>query len=102
MPLSLAHSDGIPLKTDKAILTKALESKQETVPTDSGITQIKATVIDGGIMLYETVMKHSKSTYAMCGRMAWRNLEGCHQSCVHSILLVVQARAQVTLFRDIK
>ena len=68
VPLSFAHSDGIPLKTDKATLTKALESKQKTVPTNSSITPIEATVIDGGIMLHETVMKHSKSTYAMMAR----------------------------------
>lgn len=46
VPLSLAHSDGIPLKTDKATLTKFLESKQDAVPTDSDISLIKATVID--------------------------------------------------------
>ena len=68
MPLSFAHSDGIPLKMDKATLTKALESKQKTFPTNSSFTPIEATVIDGGIMLHETVMKHSKSTYAMMAR----------------------------------
>ena len=69
MPLSFAHSDGIPLKTDKATLTKALESKpKKNVPTKSSITPIEATVIDGGIMLHETVMKHSKSTCAMMAR----------------------------------
>ena len=68
VPLSFAHSDGIPLKMDKATLTKALESKQKTVPTNSSITPIEATVIDGGIMLDKTVMKHSKSTYAMMAR----------------------------------
>ncbi len=49
-------------------LTKILESKQETVRTDSNILPFKATVIDGGIMLHETVLKHSKSTYAMMAR----------------------------------
>ena len=86
VPLSLAHSDGIPLKTDKVTLTKALESKQETVPTDSGITQIKATVIDGGIMLYETVMKHSKYTYAMMASDILVKICSSHGKQVHLVL----------------
>ncbi len=68
------YSDGIPLKTDKATLTKILESKQETVPTDSNILPIKATV---SIMLHETVLKYSKSPYAMMaiGIFWWRFME---------------------------
>lgn len=86
VPLSLAHSDGIPLKTDKASLTKTLESKQETVLTDSNIPPIKATVIDGGIMLHETVMKHSKSTYAMMARDLLVKICSCHGEQVHLVL----------------
>ena len=71
VPLSFAHSDGIPLKIDNATLTKALESKKKTVPTNSSITPIEATVLDGGIMLHETVVKHSKSTYAMMLGIFW-------------------------------
>ena len=33
VPLSLAHADGTPLKTEKATLTKLLESKQTYVLT---------------------------------------------------------------------
>ena len=33
VPLSLAHSDGTLLNTEKATLTKTLESRQETVKT---------------------------------------------------------------------
>ena len=40
VPLSLAHSDGILLKTDKATLTKTLESRQETVITYLSLPQI--------------------------------------------------------------
>ena len=86
VPLSLAHSDGIPLKTDKATLTKVLESKQEAVPTDSSITPIKATVIDGGIMLHETVMKHSKSTYGMMAKDLLTKICSCHGEQVHLVL----------------
>ncbi len=77
------NSDCIPLKTDKATLTKILESKQETVLTDSNILPIKATVIDGDIMLHETVLKHSKSTYAM---MARNLICSCHGEQVHLVL----------------
>ncbi len=30
-----------------------------------------------------------------CGRMAWRNLEGCHQSYVYSILLAILRRSNL-------
>ena len=80
------YSDGIPLKTDKATLTKILESKQETVPTDSNILPIKATVIDGGIILHETVLKHSKSTYAMMARDLLVKICSCHGEQVHLVL----------------
>ena len=66
--LSLAHIDGTPLKTDKAILTKALESRQHVVFVDTNLPSIKATISDGGILLYESVMQHSKSTYAAMTR----------------------------------
>ena len=68
VPLSLAHSDGTPLKTDKATLTKALESRQDVVFVDANLPTIKTTVIDGGILLHESVMQHSKSTYATMAR----------------------------------
>ena len=64
MPLSLAHNDGTPLKTDKATLTKTLESRQEVVLVDITLSTITATAIDGGIILHEIVLQHSKSTYA--------------------------------------
>ncbi|KAG7162925.1 hypothetical protein Hamer_G001943 [Homarus americanus] len=68
MPLSLTHSDGTTLKTDKVILTKALESKQQVVLMDSDLPPIKATIIDSGSILYVTILKHSKSTYATMAR----------------------------------
>ena len=70
VPLSLAHIDGTPLKTDKATLTKALESRQHVVFVDTNLPSIKATITisDGGILLYESVMQNSKSTYAAMAR----------------------------------
>ena len=68
VPLSLAHIDGTPLKTDKATLTKALESRQDVVYVDTNLPSITATISDGGILLYESVMQHNKSTYAAMAR----------------------------------
>ena len=68
VPLSLAHSDGTPLKTDKATLTKALESRQDVVFVDANLPSIKATIIDVGILLHESGMQHNKSTYATMAR----------------------------------
>ena len=68
VPLSLAHIDGTPLKTDKATLTKALESRRDVVFVDTNLPSIKATISDGGILFYERVMQHSNSTYAAMAR----------------------------------
>ena len=65
--LSLALSDRTPLKTDKAALTKTLESRQEVGLVDTSPPPITATVIDGGIILHETVLQH-KSTYTTMAR----------------------------------
>ena len=35
---------------------------------DTNLSSIKATISDGGILLYESVMQHSKSTYAAMTR----------------------------------
>ena len=64
VPQSLSHSDGTPLMTEKAALTKFVETKQNVVLSDISIPPMKAAVIDGGMILYETVLQHSKSTYA--------------------------------------
>ena len=68
VPLSLAHIDGTPLKTDKATLKKTLEGRQDVVFIDTNLPSIKATISDSGILLYESVMHHSKSTYAAMAR----------------------------------
>ena len=51
VPLSLAHIDGTPLKTDKATLTKALESRQDVVFVETNLPSIKTTISDGGIQI---------------------------------------------------
>ena len=40
------------------------ERRQHVVFVDANLPSIKATISDGGILLYESVMQHSKSTYA--------------------------------------
>ena len=52
----------------KATHTKALESRQDVVFVDTNLPSIKATISDGGILLYESVIQHSKSTYAAMAR----------------------------------
>ena len=54
--------------------------------TDANLTPIKATVIDGGIILHETMIEHSKSTY---GSMARDLLEMVCRSHGEQILLVL-------------
>lgn len=68
VPLSLAHSDGTPNKTDKACLTKLLEGKQDTILTDISLPPVSASVVDGGCILHETLLRHSKSTYGTMAR----------------------------------
>ena len=60
VPLFFAHSDGTPLQIDKAVLTKTLETKQNVIKTI--LPSIIATVIDGGIILHENILRHSKLT----------------------------------------
>ena len=86
MPLSLAHSDGAPLKTDKAALTKTLGRRQEVILVDASLPLIAATVIDGGIILHETVLQHSKSTYATMARDLLAKVCLCRGEEVHLVL----------------
>ena len=63
VPLSLAHADGTPLKTEKASLTKLLESKQTSVLTNINLLSISCSIIDGGLILYEVLVQHTTSSY---------------------------------------
>ena len=75
-----------PLKTDKATLTKALESRQHVVFVDTNLPSIKATISDGGILLYESVMQHSKSTYAAMTRDLLVNVCSHRGESMHLLL----------------
>ena len=63
VPLSLAHADGTPLKTERASLTKLLESKQTSVLTNINRPSISCSIIDGGLILYEVLVQHTTSSY---------------------------------------
>ena len=63
MSLSLAHADGTPLKTDKAVLTKLLERKQTSVLTNINLPSVSCTIIDGGLILHEVLIQHNTSSY---------------------------------------
>ena len=66
-PLPLAYSDGTPLKTGKAALTKTLETKQSVMKNI--LPSIIATVIDGGTILlqsYATLNQHMQQWHVIC------------------------------------
>ena len=63
VPLSLAHTDRTPLKTEKAPLTKLLVSKQTSVLTNINLPSIFCSVIDGGLILHEVLVQHTTSSY---------------------------------------
>ena len=63
VPLSLAHADRTPLKTEKAPLTKLLESKQTSVLTNINLPSISCSVIDRGLILHEVFVQHTMSSY---------------------------------------
>ncbi|KAJ8024334.1 hypothetical protein HOLleu_37052 [Holothuria leucospilota] len=75
VPLSIAHADGSPKKTEKASLTKLLEKKytssvqeEETIITD-------ATLFDGGLVLHDILPAHNSSTYGKnCARYHYKGL----------------------------
>ena len=62
-PLSLAHADVTHLKTEKASLTKLLESKLISVLTNINLPSISCSIIDGGLILYEVLVQHTTSSY---------------------------------------
>ena len=64
VPLSLVHADRTdPLKTEKAPLTKLLESKQTSVLTNINLPSIFCSVIDGGLILHEVLVQHTTASY---------------------------------------
>lgn len=86
VPLSLAHSDGTPLKTEKAVLTRKLECKQEAALLPTNLPVISASVIDGGIIIHETVLQHSKSTYGIMAKDLLERVCSSRGEQIHLVL----------------
>ena len=65
VPLALSHSDGSLMKTEKAGLTKLLESKYSSHKTDlpSDHSSNQTILFDGGLLLHEVLPYHNNSTY---------------------------------------
>lgn len=61
IPLSIAHSDGTTTKTDKSVLTKVMESKQNEVIVGAPVSDVL--IVDGGLLLHEVLLLHKQSTY---------------------------------------
>ena len=91
-----AHTDGTPLKTEKADLTRKLECEQETALLATNLPVISASVIDGGIIIHETVLQHSESTY---GTMAKDLLERVFSGRGEQIHLVLD-KCQSSTIKD--
>lgn len=63
--LALTHIDGTTLKTDKATLNMALESHQTEALKGTDLPNIKAMVVDGGSILHENILQHTRASYGM-------------------------------------
>ena len=62
-PLYQAHSDGIPDKSDQYILPKYPEEKHiVTIPYENR-PYFNATILDGGLLIHEIIVRHSKSIH---------------------------------------
>lgn len=64
VPLSLAHSDGSPLKTEKSALLRLLETHLDT---SISAKTVGATVIDEGLLLH-TVLQYKSEFYGANAR----------------------------------
>ena len=92
VPLSIAHADGTPAKTDKAALTKLLESKMQSGSSQDSLPN--ATLFDGGLVFHEVLPHHSASTYGKIVRDIMIKI------CVpksHSIHLVLDRYSQPSI-----
>lgn len=66
VPLSLSHTDGTPIKTDKSALMKVLEKRQSNITTTENMPPIDSSIIDGGLLLH-SALPFSRGTF---GNMA--------------------------------
>ena len=86
VPLSLAHADDTPLKTDKAVFTKLLERKQTSVLTNINLPSVSCTIIDGGLILHEVLIQHNTSSYGEIAAELLLQICMCQATEVHLLL----------------
>ena len=97
VPLSLAHADGTRLKSEKASLTKLLESKQTSVLTNINLPSISCLIIDGGLILYEVLIQHTTLSYLIATVL----LAGlCTLQGMEIHLLLDKYKSQSTCIKD--
>ena len=84
IPLSLAHVDGTPTKTDKAVLVKILHSKQTHQYEDA--TPSSAVVVDDGLILHEVLPHHINSTYGKIVRDIMIKVCASKEKTIHLLL----------------
>ena len=84
MPLLIAHADGAPTKTDKANLTKILESKIDAASVEEYTSQ--SVLFDGGLILHKIVPHHTKSVYGTIVRDIMVKVCSAGETTVHLLL----------------
>ena len=67
VPLSLAHSDGSPLKTEKSALLRLLEKHLDSSLSTASHHNVAATIIDGGL-LFHTILQQTIGSYGAIAR----------------------------------
>ena len=98
VPLSLAHANGTRLKSEKASLTKLLESKQTSVLTYINLPSISCSIIDGGLILYEVLIRHTTSSYVNIATELLAGLCTLQGMGIH--LLLDKYKSQSTCIKD--
>ena len=84
IPLSLAHADGTPTKTDKAVLVNIFHTKQTHQYDDA--TPSSAVLVDGGLILHEVLPHHINSTYGKIVRDIMIKVCASKEKTIHLLL----------------
>ena len=84
VPLSIPHADETPTKTDKANLTRILESKIDAASVEEYTFQ--SVLFDVGLGLHEILPHHTKSTYGTIVRDIMVKVCSATETTVHLLL----------------
>ena len=83
VPLSIAHSDGSLMKTDKSALLRKLEARLTDSNINSGsLPSIDVTLIDGGL-LFHTILIDLKGNYGAMARAFLERICAHHGNEIH-------------------